>query len=240
MKTAGRRLARHWDLVLPALLAPLIWWLFDTTPLDRSLIAHYYDAASRSFPLRDDVFLQYVMHGGLKLVVVAVGIAVFGAYLLSYVVPQLPCQRRRMLWIFAGMTGATLLVSTVKHQSAMHCPWDLAEYGGYAPFHALFDRLPANIAPGHCFPSGHASGGFALLAFYFAFRKTHAAAARLWLFAGLALGFMMGWTQMMRGAHFLSHTVWSAWLEWIFLAVYARVMPPHEPHAGSRASAQPE
>ena len=225
MKREWSRLARHRDLILPILLAPLIWWIFHATPLDRWLIDSYYDPAGHGFPLRDNALMENLMHSGLKLVVIAIGIAVLGAFLLSYVVPQMP--RRRLLWLFAGMAGATLLVSTVKHNSALHCPWDLAEYGGYAPFHGLFDRLPGNVAPGRCFPSGHASGGFSLLAFYFALRDTDARMSRLSLVGALALGTVMGWSQMMRGAHFLSHVVWSAWMEWTFLAVLYRVVPPY-------------
>lgn len=236
MKVGWRRLGYHWELVLPLLLAPAIWWLFAKTSIDRSLIEQYYDAAQHHFPLRDDSFIQYALYGVQKFAVVAVGIAVLGAFLLSFVVPHWPRQRRLLLWLFAGMAGATTLVSAVKHQSPLHCPWDLAEYGGYAPFHGLFESLPANIAPGHCFPSGHASGGFAILAFYFAFRHTHPKAARAALVGGLALGLFMGWTQMMRGAHFLSHAVWSGWIEWVFLAILVRIIPPHrEPCTSANA-----
>ncbi|EMU16832.1 hypothetical protein ABNIH16_20160, partial [Acinetobacter baumannii ABNIH16] len=31
---------------------------------------------------------------------------------------------------------------------------------------------------------------------------------------GILLGFMMGWAQMMRGAHFLSHNLWTGWVVW--------------------------
>lgn len=212
--------------------APLIWWLFRTTDIDRWLIGFYFDSTAHAFPLRDDAFLQNVMHSGLKLVVIAIGMAIFGAFLLSYLVPQMVSYRRRLLWLFLGMAGATLLVSLIKHNSALHCPWDLAEYGGYAPFHTLFESLPDNTTPGRCFPGGHASGGFALFAFYFGLRDTHKMHARVLLAGGLALGAVMGWAQMMRGAHFLSHTIWSAWLEWIFLAVLYHTIPPHRESAG--------
>jgi membrane-associated PAP2 superfamily phosphatase len=33
------------------------------------------------------------------------------------------------------------------------------------------------------------------------------------------LGFSMGWAQMMRGEHFLSHNLWTAWLVWLVLFV---------------------
>lgn len=226
MGLGARRTLLFWQLVFPLLLAPGIWWLFDLTDLDRQLIGWYYDPVRHMFPLRDDAFMAGVMHSGLKLVVIAVGMALAGAFLLSYVVPM-PMARRRLLWLFAGMAGASMLVAVIKQNSALHCPWDLADYGGYAPFHGLFDRLPGNVAPGRCFPGGHASGGFALLAFYFGMRDTHLVRARVMLAAGVAMGVVMGWSQMMRGAHFLSHTVWSAWVEWLFLAGLYHLVPPH-------------
>jgi membrane-associated PAP2 superfamily phosphatase len=35
----------------------------------------------------------------------------------------------------------------------------------------------------------------------------------------LAWGFGLGWLQQMRGAHFLSHTLWSLWLSWAVVLV---------------------
>lgn len=213
-------------ILWPLVLAPLLAFLFELTPLDRVLIGHYFDATAHAFPLRDDAFLQNVMHSGTKLLVIAIAFAVFGAFLLTYLLPQWEPQRRRLLWIAAGMAGGSLLVSLLKHGSALHCPWDLAEYGGYAPFHGLFDMLPSSVAPGRCFPGGHASGGFALMAFYFGLRDTHPRKACACLAAGIVAGMVMGWSQMMRGAHFLSHNIWSGWVVWTYLALQYALLPP--------------
>jgi membrane-associated PAP2 superfamily phosphatase len=221
-----RFLRGHAHLAIALALAPLITLLFEMVPLDRSLIAPYYDAGAHAFPLRDDLFLQNVMHSGMKLVVTGIAFAAFGGFLMTFVLPQWVQHRRRLLWLFAGMAGSTLLVATLKQGSALHCPWDLAEYGGYAPFHGLLERLPAGIAAGRCFPGGHSSGGFALMSFYFAWRDTHSGAARVFLAIGLMAGMVMGWSQMMRGAHFLSHNVWSAWVVWMFLSVLYATVPP--------------
>jgi membrane-associated PAP2 superfamily phosphatase len=86
--------------------------------------------------------------------------------------------------------------------------------------------LPSGVARGRCFPGGHASAGFALMAFYFAWRDTDATLARWFLGVALVAGMVMGWTQMMRGAHFLSHNIWSAWVVWMYLAVLYHVAPP--------------
>jgi hypothetical protein len=39
--------------------------------------------------------------------------------------------------------------------------------------------------------------------------------ARAVLLAVLAAGALFGWAQLARGAHFPSHTLWSAWLCWV-------------------------
>lgn len=214
-----------WMLGLSVLLAPLIWFVFSYTRLDRILIAPYYDMQSHSFPWRDDAFMQNVMHGGLKFIVVAAGVALLGGFLLTYIMPQWQRHRRTLLWMCGAMAGSTLLVSLLKHSSGMHCPWDLAEYGGYAPVERLFEHMSA-AAGGNCFPGGHAAGGFSLLAFYFGLRNVHARYARLGLIIALVMGMIMGWAQMIRGAHFLSHNIWSVWVVWTFMAVLYHLYPP--------------
>jgi membrane-associated PAP2 superfamily phosphatase len=215
-----------WMLALSVLLAPLIWLVFNHTDLDRILIAPYYDSHSHSFPWRDDPFMQSVMHGDLKLVVVGVGVALLGGFALTYIVPQWRRYRRCLLWMCCAMAGSVLLVSLIKHGAGLHCPWDLVEYGGYAPFERLFERMPL-AAGGNCFPGGHAAGGFALMALYFGLRDSHVRQARLGLIVALVLGMVMGWAQMIRGAHFLSHNVWSAWVVWTCMAVLYHLYPPH-------------
>jgi membrane-associated PAP2 superfamily phosphatase len=217
---------RYWRLLLALILAPPIAALFELTSLDRDLTALYYDGSLRGFPLRDHPFLQNLMHNGLTLVVIVIGAGILGAFLLTFILPQWAPHRFRLLWLFAGMAGGPLMVSLIKHYSVLHCPWDLAAYGGYAPYHSLFDRLPPGLAAGRCFPGGHSSGGFSLMAFYFFWCDSHPVRARIALAGGLAAGMLMGWGQIMRGAHFLSHNIWAAWVVWTMLAMLYHIVPP--------------
>ncbi len=62
---------------------------------------------------------------------------------------------------------------------------------------------------------------------YFVYRLTQPKRAYFFLFSGFILGFAMGWAQMMRGAHFLSHNLWTAWIVWcinvlIYSCYYSR------------------
>jgi membrane-associated PAP2 superfamily phosphatase len=67
--------------------------------------------------------------------------------------------------------------------------------------------------PGHCFPAGHASAGFAWLVGYFAWPQG-SAVARRWLIGALIAGLTLGVAQQLRGAHFMSHTLWTSWICW--------------------------
>lgn len=108
----------------------------------------------------------------------------------------------------------TVAIRIFKAQSAHSCPWDMVMSTPYGIAWNL------NATAGHCFPGGHASTGFALMTGYFIYRISKPGRAYFFLISALILGFGMGWAQMMRGAHFLSHNLWTGWIIW-FLNVVA-------------------
>lgn len=224
----GRHTARFWlsHLALPLAVGLLLWLVYPRTGLDDLVERWFYDPATREFPLRDAIWLTAGVHSGLKLTVIVVAALAMCGWLMSFVEPELKAERRRLGWIAGAVALATLSVALLKHASVHHCPWDLAAYGGYAPYIPLFGQAPAGMAPGHCFPAGHASGGFALLALYFGLRDDRPGTARAALLGALALGSVMGGGQIVRGAHFLSHTLWSAWVVWMVLLAAYVVFPP--------------
>jgi len=100
-----------------------------------------------------------------------------------------------------------------KRLSPVACPWDLARYGGDSTYLRTFEYSFGLADAGHCFPAGHASGGFALLALYFA-AYLYARRPALFLLPGLLVGTVFALGQQARGAHFLSHDLWSLSLCW--------------------------
>jgi membrane-associated PAP2 superfamily phosphatase len=160
--------------------------------------------------------------------------------MMSFFLPALRNLRRVLLFLGLALTLAPGTVSLLKSQSHRSCPYDLVEFGGSAPHVGLFDAAPSGDFPGRCFPSGHASAGFCLLAFYFAglaLRNRRLALAGLW--GGIAAGMLFGFARLVQGAHFLSHNLWSALVCWlVILAVYAAVIglpksAPPAPEPGS-------
>ena len=49
---------------------------------------------------------------------------------------------------------------------------------------------------------------------YFVYWRSQRKRAYFFLIASLILGMGIGWAQMMQGAHFLSHNLWTAW--WVY------------------------
>jgi membrane-associated PAP2 superfamily phosphatase len=104
------------------------------------------------------------------------------------------------------------VISLLKQLSSSHCPWDLARYGGEQPYVRIFDILPAGAIPGHCLPAGHASSALWLLSLAVYWLPAQARAARVTAFLGITAGSLLGFLQQLRGAHFLTHTLWSLWI----------------------------
>ena len=90
--------------------------------------------------------------------------------------------------------------------------WDLSEFGRSAR-HVSHWALGVNDGgPGRCFPSGHASAASSLFGSWFALRGTSPRAARRWLAGVWVFGILFSVAQTLRGAHYPSHSMWTAWV----------------------------
>lgn len=177
----------------------------------------------QGFPGRDHWLLAGVIHdGGRRL-----------AWLLALVLclsvwwPWGPFARlsasARLQLAVAALLGP-LVVAVLRLGSHTSCPWELVDFGGVAHY-ASHWSLQEDGGAGHCFPSGHAASGFSLVAGYFAFRPTEPRMAHRWLAAALLAGIALGLAQQWRGAHFMSHTLWSAAVCWVTAWIVSAVWP---------------
>lgn len=213
------RLDTHYNwakqhLVLLLASALFLVLIYPKTGLDQQLIVPYFDAILQKFSLKHHWFLESVLHTGLKYALIVVALSTLLISFVGNIHKPLKVHQQRLFWVFMLMISSTTLISLLKQNSMHGCPNDLLPYGGDLPYLQLFDSLPIGASMGKCFPGGHASGGFALMAFYFAYRDVRPKFAQNMLLLSLTLGFVMGWAQMMRGEHFLSHNLWSAWVIW--------------------------
>lgn len=216
----------RWSRALPesawltlALLAAALAW--DASGLDVPF-AHLAGSA-QGFPWKDQWFLYEVLHEGGRhlawLLVLGLSLAVWWPL---GPLPRLP-QRRR-LQLAASTLAAAFAISVLKRGSFTSCPWELAEFGGIARYASHWSHV-VDGGSGHCFPAGHASSGFAFVGGYFAFRDIDPRVARRWLLAAAIAGLLLGLAQQWRGAHFMSHTLWTAVVCWMVAFGVAAAWP---------------
>ena len=204
-ETSTRQLL-SWTLL--ALSFVLAW---DMSGLDLPM-AHWF-GTSQGFALQDNWFMVNIAHEGARKLawIIVMGLSLMIWWPAGWM-RQLPYARRIQLVV--GALLSLVIMAVMKRISATSCPWDIADFGGVGHYVSHWAWGVTDGGSGHCFPAGHASAGFAFISGYFALRHDLPRAARLWLAAALVAGFALGLAQQMRGAHFMSHTLWTAWLCW--------------------------
>ncbi len=199
-----------WTAISFALLV-----LWDFSGLDLPM-AHWFGSA-RGFALEGHWLWRNVLHDDARLLPWVLELALLLAIFWPFgTLQHLPMVRRAQL---ALTTFAALLaVSTIKIYSKSSCPWELTQFGGVATYVSHWAWGVRDGGTGGCFPAGHASAGFAFLGGFFAFRHVLPRTAWRWFAGAMLVGTTFGLAQQVRGAHYLSHTLWTAWFCWVVAA----------------------
>ena len=193
--------------------AVLLYVLFHYTALNVRVSNFYFDASLPGFPLRHDPVLQNWLHDDLRKLLWLSPLTAFAFWLYSLRTDAGSLTNRRWLWLLLTQLLATLLVSFLKSHTSPICPWDEQQFGGR--FHEPVFAFVSSLHSGHCFPAGHPSGGWALLAWAYFLRESKPGWSRVAFWSALLLGALMAWVQIARGAHLLSHVLWSLWVCWL-------------------------
>jgi len=189
---------------------------------DLRITSAFYDAAVQRFPYRHHP-VWTLLHDGQKWFAVGVGVLLLCIWLYREVRRDDAAMTRRIRRFTLYTLSAALLsagaVSLAKGSSSHSCPWDLSAYGGTADYYRIAQARPPHPGPGRCLPSGHASTAFMWIAAVYGCRRWFPSWRVLALRAVLTLGALASATQIVRGAHFLSHIVLSAALCWAICAL---------------------
>ncbi|QGW21984.1 phosphatase PAP2 family protein [Stutzerimonas degradans] len=204
---------------LPALLMAALL-IGEPSQLDFALSRLFYEPGA-GFVGRHSWLLEDFLHDRVKQLVILIGVLAIAGFLLSLLPTRLARSRRPLGYLVLALGLSTSIVSPLKTLTGVHCPWSLSEFGGTQTFTPLLaDRAPT-LKPGRCWPGGHASAGFSLLALYFVLRDRRPRLAHIALGVALALGTLMSAGRVMQGAHFASHNLWTLLFDWtICLACY--------------------
>ena len=208
-----------WTWLLLPLWCLTLLILFPPQTLDIAISGLFFDG--QGWPLKNDFFFNVVLYKSSK--IIPIGAALASVYVL---VKNLIANRRglqpdsywiyRPLYILIAMLACVLVVWWLKASTGVYCPWSVSYFSGD---HALREPTWSWVFQDRrCWPSGHSGTGFCLLALFFALRDKYPQLARKTLVAVLLLGTICSLTRIVQGAHFLSHTLATALIDWIICA----------------------
>lgn len=196
--------------------------LFELTNLDRTVQDLFYRNNQWLVDAKNP-YLRFFFYDGAKALLILLGVITASGYVASFWRPALARRRKQLLLLFLALSLVPLIIAGLKDYTNVYFPSQLEIYGGDKPYVKVFESYPKDYHQkerGRGFPAGHASGGFALMVLYFIFtKKQH---KRLGLLTGIIAGWAMGLYQMLKGAHFLSHTVVTALGAWIIILLLYR------------------
>ena len=199
--------------ILPLFLLPA-GILLEYSGLDLLLIQPFFDASTGKWPYKSHWLASGILHTGGKNFVVAIAVGIFLVFVLSFFVECLKPYRKGAAYLLTASLAGPAIVSICKHMTHIYTPWDLAVFGGMHPYIRIFDAVPEGAKAGMAFPAGHSSGGFAFFSLYFLALAYKPSLRYAGLCFALALGFAFGIAQQIRGAHFLSHDLFSLVICW--------------------------
>ncbi len=238
-QTTRRRIRAAWLALLVSGIFLLWWSEFSSVgyALEFWVSRQFYQAGV-GFPLRDSARFDFWWHIFPKRMMFLLPLwaliqIIYGAVLLRQ--QRLVGIRREewLRWCTIFVVGLLIpvLLSALKKWTNQACPWSLQDFGGNLPYVHLLDPRPWAARSQACWPAGHAAVGLSLLVVSFVggwpralWRDESALLAPRspWLSAGafatyaVVLSMVLGFSQVMRGAHFISHQVWSLWIVLVF------------------------
>lgn len=197
--------------------------LLDPGPVDFAISNLFY-VPGEGFVGRHSFFLEDFLHDRAKQLVIVIGVLAIAGFLLSLLPTRLRRWRRPLGYVVLAMGLSTSIVNPLKKLTEMHCPWSLVEYGGSEVHSPLLGPRAPTEDPGRCWPGGHASAGFSLLALFFVLRDRRPRLARAALAFALGLGTVFSVGRVMQGAHFLSHNLWTFLIDWLICLISYRLI----------------
>lgn len=230
-----------YNLGVPLLCAALVFLLFDMTSIDIAISNLLFDPQTQTFPIDKIHFFEKLTHKWARIIPDwTAEIALIGA-LLSVIWPLANPQkhprlgaflqrskvapllrfcaehRRDFLFVVVAFAVCTGVIHFLKSHTSVYCPIETTLYGGKMPHIEWYEnfQLFHEAGSGRCWPGGHASGGFTMLALYFVARRYQWRFSRAILWGSLLLGFIYGTTRVLQGWHYMSHTLWSGIFVWL-------------------------
>ena len=211
-----------------------LWWpllgftlvaaFFGLTHTDLLLADIVYQYSGGYWRFEDAWFTSTLVHEGGRTLVVIMALALILVTAAAQFVSGLHRWRRGLWYLLLSTLLSGVVINLLKTVTHVDCPWDLLRYGGSRVYVPVFGVNTANAEMGACFPAGHSSAAYAWLGWYFFCHQYMPHWRFRALGSVLAMGGLFGFSQQLRGAHFMSHDLWTLGICWMLASILYIVM----------------
>ncbi len=199
--------------------------IFELTSLDIYIQNLFFKVNTQTWVLnRDDAITKFIFYNGIKKLLILFALTILFSLIFFRKKELIKKYKHGLIILLLSSIIVPLFVGSLKAVSNTPCPKNIEYYGGKYPDIKVFESYPKDFVQKgkiKCWPAGHASGGFALLALFFLF-KTRKNQILSLIFA-LSIGWSMGLYKMLIGDHFLSHTIITMLLAWLIILIIAKI-----------------
>ena len=182
--------------------------VFNETPISLWISERFADGVN-GFPWRDQWLTSTVFHSYANKVTALIAIALILFNLKQWIRPTVS---RRLIgsgrYLMCVWMLSALTISELKAITTLPCPWDLQMFGGTREYLSLLHTFSSAYPAGSCFPSGHSSGGWGMIGLGFVALLYGRSMFKGFLPA-IVIGVIYGSTQIVRGAHLVSHELFT-------------------------------
>ena len=219
-----KNLNKH--ILITAILLISVIAIFQFTDLDIFIQSFFYNFDTKNWLIdKDEPILKFFFYDGIKnlLILFAVNILIFLIFLRKKELIQE--YKKGLIIVLLSAIFVPVIIGSLKAISNTPCPCNIVNFNGTYPETKVFDSYPKGFiqtSKAKCWPAGHASGGFALMALFFLF-KTPKNQKRA-LVVALVIAWSMGLYKMLLGDHFLSHTIITMIMAWLIILITVKSM----------------
>jgi membrane-associated PAP2 superfamily phosphatase len=213
------------QIVITVMLLIAVIALFQFSDLDIFVQNFFYNFESKVWLIdKDEPILKFFLYDGMKIFLILIAVAILFSLVFLRKKRLIQEYKKGLIIVLLSAIFVPLMIGSLKAISNTPCPCNIVNFNGVYPDIKVFDSYPKDFiqpSKAKCWPAGHASGGFALMALFFLF-KTPKNQKRA-LIGALIVGWSMGSYKMLLGDHFLSHTLITMIMAWLIILIIVKL-----------------
>lgn len=213
------------QIIITVLFLWAVILLFQFTDLDINFQSLFYDAQTKTWIVsKDNFWADLIFYSGFKKLYIVFSITVVFFTIFSFYKKINLLEKYKKGLIILSLSLVLIpSLSLFKNITNVPCPVDIVEFGGKAIDVKVLESYPKDYIQEkrrRCWPAGHATMGFSLMALYFLFKNPRN--QKIALTFGITIGVLTGGYKILVGDHFLSHTLVTMILAWLVILIVSQ------------------